>query len=239
VTLKFAIGAVLLATSGAAGAQVQPFAGPDDPHLQSVNYSAGQIVQLRSAPGYQLMVELSPDEAVKSVAIGDSGSWQVNVSKEGDQLFIKPTAAGSTTNMTVVTSVRAYYFELQALSGPSSDMPYMVQFHYPAARTLPADAQYVDVSAATRRLSRYRVSGDRQLRPNSVSNDGQHTYLSWPKNVAIPAVYAVDRSGGEVLVNGMMGTDDVYVVDGTPQLLIFRIDRDMARAERIFPRKGR
>jgi type IV secretion system protein VirB9 len=239
VRLRPCLGVALATISSVAGAQVQPFAGRDDPHLQSVNYSAGQIVQLRSAPGYQLMVELSADEAVKSVAIGDSGAWQVNVSKEGDQLFVKPTAAGSTTNMTVVTSVRVYYFELQSLSGPSPDMPYTVQFHYPTARVLPADVQYVDVSAATRRLSRYRVSGDRQLRPNAVSNDEQHTYLSWPKNVAIPAIYAVDRSGGEMLVNGMMRSDDVYVVDGTPQLLIFRIDHGMARAERIFARKGR
>lgn len=222
-----------------AAAQVQPLPGDGDPHLQRVDYSAGQIVRLRSAPGYQLMVELSPDEEVRSVALGDSGSWQVNASKDGNRLFIKPTAVGGVTNMTVVTSVRVYNFELQAQASDSPDMPYTVQFRYPAARALPTDPQYVDVSAAARRLSRYRISGNRYLRPYSVSDDGQHTYISWPRGAPIPAVYAVDRTGAEVLVNGMMGTDDVYVVDGTPQLLTFRIDGDMARAERMKPRKTR
>jgi hypothetical protein len=30
-----------------------------------------------------------------------------------------------------------------------------------------------------------------------------------------------------------MGTDDVYVIDGVPDRLTFRIDDDVARAERI------
>jgi type IV secretion system protein VirB9 len=225
--------------AGQAVAQVAPVPGDGDPHLQSVDYNSRQIVRLRSAPGYQLMVELSPDEEVKSVALGDTGSWQVSASKGGDRLFIKPTQVGATTNMTVVTSVRVYNFELQAQPQAWPDMPYTVQFRYPAARPLPADAQYVDVSAAARRLSKYKVSGDRQLRPSSISDDGQHTYIIWPKTASIPAIYAVDRSGVEVLVNGMMGTDDVYVVDGAPQLLTFRIDRNMAWAERIYPRKHR
>jgi type IV secretion system protein VirB9 len=229
----------LLLIAAPASAQVQPSPGDGDPHLQRVDYNPGQIVRLRSAPGYQLMVELSSDEEVKSVALGDSGSWQVNASKDGNRLFVKPTAVGGATNMTVVTSVRVYNFELQAQSQASPDMPYTVEFHYPAPRTLFSDAQYVDVSAAARRLSRYRISGARALRPNSVSDDGQHTYISWPKGAPIPAVYTVDRSGGEVLINGMMGTDDIYVVDGTPQLLTFRIDSDVARAERLKPRRTR
>jgi type IV secretion system protein VirB9 len=227
----------ILFIAAPAAAQVQPYPGNGDPHLQRVDYNAGQIVRLRSAPGYQLMVELSPDEEVRSVALGDSGSWTVNASKDGDRLFLKPTQASGDTNMTVVTSVRVYNFELQALPQAFPDMPYTVEFQYPAPRVLPTDTQYVDVSAAARRLSSYRISGDRQLRPSSVSDDGQHTFISWPKSAPIPAVYAVDRFGAEVLVNGMMGTDDVYVVDGAPQVLTFRIDSKMASARRMAPRK--
>lgn len=234
---RYALAALLAAAPAAA--QVAPIPGDGDPHLQSVDYNSGQIVRLRSAPGYQLMIELSPDEEVRSVALGDTGSWQVSSSKGGDRLFIKPTQVGAATNMTVVTSVRVYNFELQALSQAWPDMPYTVQFRYPAARTLAADTQYVDVSAAARRISRFKVGGDRQLRPSSISDDGQHTYIIWPKTAPIPAIYSVDRSGAEVLVNGMMGTDDVYVVDGAPQLLTFRIDRNLAWAERIYPRKRR
>jgi type IV secretion system protein VirB9 len=118
-------------------------------------------------------------------------------------------------------------------------MPYTVQFRYPAPTAFGPGNEYVDVSAAARRLSKYRMTGDRQLRPASVSDDGKHTYISWPKTAEIPAIYGIDRSGNEVLLNGMMGTDDVYVVDGVPLKLTFRIDGHIARAERIYERRGR
>ena len=219
-------------------AQVQPHPGAGDPHLQVVDYAEGQIVQLRSTPGLQLMGELSPDEQIQNVALGDTGAWQVSINKEGDRLFLKPVAADGSTNMTVVTSVRTYAFDLVAMNGPSPDIPYTVEFRYAAPRVAMGDRRFVDVSAISRRLSRYRVSGDRQLRPSSVSDDGQHTFVTWPKGAAIPAVYSPDR-GGETLLNGMMGTDDVYVIDGAPQRLIFRIDRQVARADRINPRQAR
>lgn len=210
-----------------------------DLHIQTIDFDPGQVVQLRTAPGYELMVELSPDEQVRNVAIGDSADWQVSVSKEGNRLFLKPVQAGGRTNMTVVTSIRTYNFDLDALGGPVADMPYTIVFHYPPQRA-PADGlQYVDVSAVTRRLSKYRITGDREIRPQAVSDDGTHTFISWPRSAPIPAIYAVDQSGRDVLVNGMMGTDDVYVLDGVPRDLIFRMDRSVARAERIFPRSRR
>jgi type IV secretion system protein VirB9 len=187
-----------------------------------------------------MMIELSPDEQVASVALGDSAAWQVNASKEGNRLFLKPAQPDVSTNMTVVTSVRIYYFDLKSLSGPMADMPYTVRFHYPAPRpTAVADLQYIDVAAATRRISRYKVSGDRQLWPSGMTDDGQHTFISWPRTAPIPAVYAEDANGADVLVNGMMGTDDIYVIDGVPERLEFRIDANVAHAVRIKPKRGR
>jgi type IV secretion system protein VirB9 len=233
-----ALAATLAFAASAASAQLQPHPAGGDPRLQVVDYSEGQVVQLRGAPGYQLMVELSPDEQIRNVAIGDSTAWQVSANKDGDRLFLKPVEPDHPTNMTVVTSVRTYTFDLLATAA-GSDAPYTVQFRYPAAAPSPRDTAYVDVSAASRRISRYKLSGDRLLRPASVTDDGQHTYISWPRGSPIPAVYAPDRSGTETLLNGMMGTDDIYVVDGAPQRLIFRIDRNVARADRVDPRKGR
>jgi type IV secretion system protein VirB9 len=231
---------LLVLAAAPAMAQVQPQPAAANPHLQAIDYDSDEIVQLRGAPGYQMMVELSPDEQVQSVALGDSSAWQVSVSKEGDRLFLKPAQPDISTNMTVVTSVRVYNFELASLSGPSPDMPYTVQFRYPAPKVREAaDAQYVDVAAATRRISRYKVSGDRRLCPSGMTNDGQHTFIVWPATAAIPAVYAVDARGHDTLVNGMMGTDDVYVIDGVPDRLRFRIDDNVAYAVRIAPRKGR
>ncbi len=230
--LGIALPAMLVAQS-----MPQPTAG--DPHLQAIDYRADEVVQLRSAPGYALMVDLSPDEQVQNVAIGDGSAWQVSVTKEGNRLFLKPLRDSQGTNMTVVTTVRTYAFDLIAMTMPSSDMPYTVEFHYPPPPEVQADGNYVDVSAHSRRLSRYKVGGDRYLRPISVSDDGQRTYIAWPKAAEIPAVYAIDRTGREYLVNGMMGIDDVYVVEGAPMSLLFRIDNKTAFARRTNPGKPR
>ena len=223
--------ALLLAcVAASATAQVRPQPGAGDPHLQSVDYNSGQIVQLYGAPGYELTLELSPDEQVQNVALGDSSAWQVNVDHGGDRLFLKPTSANVATNMTVITSVRVYNFDLVAFAEPASDMPYTVHFRYPAPPTTPFG--YVDVSQLRRSLSRYKISGDKSLRPDSVSDDGEHTYISWSREKPIPAVYAIGDSGQEVLANGAM-RDDVYVVDGVPGQLDFRIDDHLARAVRL------
>jgi type IV secretion system protein VirB9 len=234
------LGLLILFSAAPALAQVQPQPAGGDPHLQQIDYDARSVVQLRGSPGYQMMVELSPDEQVQSVALGDPSAWQVSVNKEGDRLFLKPAQSGVSTNMTVVTSVRVYNFDLASLSGPSPDMPYTVQFRYPATKPRIDDGpSYIDVASATRRISRYKISGDRLLRPSAMSNDGQHTYINWPRSAPIPAVYAIDAEGKDVLVNAMMSTEDVYVVDGVPDRLMFRIDDNVAYAVRQPPKKRR
>lgn len=235
--MKFLNGIALigLVCASTADAQTSPVPGPGDPRLQTVDYNVGQIVQLRGATGFQLMIELSPDEEVLSIALGDSAAWQVSVNKGGDRLFLKPNQSDIATNMTVVTSVRVYNFDLYAESVATPEMPYTVQFRYPVQPD--QDAQYGDASLSARRLSKYKVSGDRLLRPTSITDDGKRTFITWPEEAPIPAIYAHDSLGNEVVVNGMMGTDDVFVIDGAPQRLIFRIDRSVARAERIKARR--
>jgi type IV secretion system protein VirB9 len=212
-------------------AQVQPRAGGGDPRVQLVDYDADQVVQLQAAPGYQLTVQLGPDEQIENVAVGDSAAWQVTPNRRGDHLFVKPIQAGVATNLTVVTSVRVYLFELVPLGGSSGDMAYTVRFRYPSA----GGAESAEAEAEQIVEGRYRVSGERSLRPSRISDDGRHTYIEWPRDRAIPAVYAVDARGGESLVNGMM-RDDVFVVDSIAPRLLFRIDRHVARASRIVPR---
>ncbi|MGN6155379.1 MAG: TrbG/VirB9 family P-type conjugative transfer protein [Sphingomicrobium sp.] len=230
------IASMILAATPALG-QVRPQPGPGDPHLQSVAYDPDRVVQLEAAPGYQLTVELSPDEQVRNVAVGDGGAWQVSVDHSGDHLFIKANASVP-SNMTVITSVRVYNFDLLPVPSPMPDTPYTVRFTYPEIEAAQDGENYVDVSPLRRAQSRYRISGDRVLQPDSVSNDGTHTYISWSADKPIPAVYAVNRAGREMLTNGGM-RDDVYVVDGVPAKLVFRMDDLVAEAIRLAPKRSR
>ncbi|HEV2817236.1 MAG TPA: TrbG/VirB9 family P-type conjugative transfer protein [Allosphingosinicella sp.] len=216
--------ALLLA---ALAAQAQP--GPGESRVQTVEWHADQVVPLQVAAGYQLMVEFAADERIESVAVGDSGAWQVTPNRSGDRVFVKPLQGNLSTNLTVVTSARTYTFELSPLYGPSADMPYVVRFTYPAADAT-AEAEPAGAMAG-----RYRLSGARALRPSRISDDGIHTYIEWPREAALPAVYALDERGRESLVNGMM-RDDLFVIDAVVPRLVFRIDRDVARAERVAER---
>ncbi|MBO9712265.1 TrbG/VirB9 family P-type conjugative transfer protein [Sphingomonas sp.] len=220
-----------------AAAQVRPMPGNGDPRVQSVDYSAEQVVQLRGAPGYQLTVELGGDEHIENVAVGDSGAWQVTASKSGDRLFIKPIQAGVATNMTVITDVRTYAFDLQPLFGPQPDMAYTVRFRYPAPPPAPgaqpaggANATTTAIPAGSR--GRYKVSGARAIRPAGIDDDGARTYIEWPADKPLPAVYSIDDAGREALVNGNM-RDGIYVIDSVMARLVFRLDKQVARATRV------
>jgi len=226
--------AFLLAMSAgpAALGDVRPHPSARDPRLQTITYDAGQIVQLQGTPGYQTTILLSPGEQVQNVSVGDSIMWQVTVDRAGDHLFLKPTQAGAPTNMTVITNVRIYNFELVSLAFPTPEMAYVVQFDYPPAR--PASAVSAEHLAAARRASRYRIGGDPVLRPSAVSDDGERTYVSWPADRPIPATFQIGDDGTERLANGGMRGDE-FVIDGVTAKLVFRIDGKIAYALRLSP----
>lgn len=218
-----------LVAAAPAAAQVQPQPGPGDPRIQTILYDPNQIVQLQGAPGYQLSIEFAADEQIENVAVGDSGAWQVTPNRRGDHLFVKPIQAGVSTNMTVVTNVRVYLFELVPAA---SEVAYTLRFRYPGAAAIADAAPSAPVDG------RYRVSGARELRPSRIGDDGQHTYIQWPPDRALPAVYALNDAGQETLVNGAM-RDDTFVIDSVQPRLVFRIDQHIARADRVDPGRPR
>jgi type IV secretion system protein VirB9 len=223
------LAAALLFAPSAALAQTDPLPPPPNPRFQSVEYAPDTVFTLRAAPGYQVVVELAPDERIENVAVGNSGAWQVTANRRGDRLFVKAVQAGVTTNMTVVTDARLYSFELEPLSGPQPDMAYSLRFRYPDPTPDP-------VTAATEaQLGRYKMRGARALIPSGMHDDGVHTYVEWPPDRTLPAVYAIDDAGKEALVNGMMRQGRM-VIDSVQQRLIFRIDDHKATATRIAER---
>lgn len=204
--------------------QAQPEAYYADSRLQSVDYRAEQVVTVESAPGYQVTILLSPDERIESIAVGDSSAWQVTANKGGNILFVKLTQPGLASNMTVVTDVRIYAFDLVPLGNASSAMPYTLAFDYPT------DAQE-ELGMPLDIVAKYRLSGTKSLWPIAIADDGEKTYIEWPRNSDLPAVYALDQAGREVLVNGMVRGDN-YVMDQVASRLVFRIDKRVARARR-------
>jgi len=218
--------------SAAATAQVRPQPGPGDPRLQTILYNPDQVVQLELATGYQLGIEFAPDERIENVAVGESNAWSVTPNKRGDHLFLKALSAGATTNMTVVTDARTYVFELVSMYGPLPNMAYTVRFAYPD-KAPPAVAMVSQVPSG-----RYRLSGAKALRPSMVVDDGQHTYIEWPAERTLPAVFAIDEHKEEVAVDGFM-RNGRYVIDAVKPRLVFRLGKEAAFATRLKQREKR
>ncbi|MDP5278250.1 TrbG/VirB9 family P-type conjugative transfer protein [Sphingomonas sp. DG1-23] len=224
-----ALFAVASASPALAWQDMPGMPGATGTRVRNVDYVADQVVRIEAAAGYQLMLELAPDESIENVAVGDSGAWQVTANKRGNRLFIKPIQAGITTNMVVITDVRLYSFELVPLPGPQPDTAYSVRFRYPAPGSSGAPSKDAEPTAG-----RYKMGGDASLRPSGMHDDGVHTYIEWPEDRALPAIYAVDANGKEMLVNGMM-RDGRMVIDSIQERLVFRVDKHRATAVRVAP----
>lgn len=222
------IAALLLLAAPATSAQVRPQPGPGDPRVQTVTFAPDQVVQLQAAPGYQITVALNPDERIESIALGDGGAWQATANKRGDYLFVKPLSAGVTTNMVVITDVRMYAFELVPAYGPMESLPFAVRFVYPD--TAPVGTEATSAEATT--AGRYRLTGDKLLRPTAMADDGVRTQIEWPASASLPAIYAIGDDGVEVLATGQV-RDGQVVVDRIARKFIFRQDRRVATATRM------
>jgi type IV secretion system protein VirB9 len=204
-------------------AQTYPQPSGGDPHLQTVQYDPTQIIRLSTAPGLQTMVELAPGETIQTISVGDSAAWQVSAGKRGDILFIKNVSANAVTNMTVVSSVRIYNFELLPPGSFGEVSPYHVKVTYPAKPLEP-------VTTRVAPDFEYRLSGAKSILPSGVYQEGTRTYLEWPDDVPLPGIFTLEN-GSETIVNGEM-QDQRFMIPGTPAKLIFRLDRLTAYATR-------
>jgi len=235
-TIGIAIVALALTS---ASADTTPRAGAVDPRVRTVAFRANDVVAIEGRYGFLTMIELSEDERIENVAVGDSLAWQVVPSRSAHMLFLKPVEANAATNLAVVTDRRTYAFALSARpavhgrgGAPTRDGVYRVVFRYPeeearraeliAARARAEllardrDAAAIQAAATTPQdwNVAYRWQGDRSVRPKIVLDDGRFTYFQFAAHAESPALFAIEEDGEETLVN--------YVVRG-PYTIVERL----------------
>ena len=188
-------------------------------------YDPDEVVALRLSEGFAVTIRFSADERIELVTLGDTGSWQAQVSRRADALVVKPAPGALPTNLTVITDQRSYAFTLSESSGAARIQPYVLNFVYPVVPGGPEQA-------VKEKPARYELKGDRALWPESISDDGQSTSLRWPDDVALPAIYQDDGQGNLALVNGLM-REGVFVLEGVPRRLVFVQGKARATALRL------
>lgn len=217
-----------LALAASPALAVVPQPGPGDPRIHLVQYDPEEVVELKVALGYQLSVEFDPAEKIENVAIGDSLGWQVTPNRRANLLFLKPMSARPQTNMTVITNLRRYNFELSVRPRSAArSAPFSVRFLY-APPVVAYIAPPPPPPPPVERNASYSYQGSAKTLPVKVFDDGLDTYFSFREAEDLPAIFAVDPDGGESVVNTRQRSG-YLVVDRVARGFVLRRGSEVTR----------
>jgi type IV secretion system protein VirB9 len=197
-------------------AQQIPESYHEDSHIKHITFQANNVVRLKAKTFITTQILFEKEEAVITVEGGDTSGWIVTYHDNlPNMIFIKPTQLNSNTNMTVVTNKHNYYFQIisnQAIKSDSTQSPYAIKFDYPEEERAKKEAQQKEKQLQKESRPKqqkpkslneaYRFSGNTQIIPVHVYDDGRFTYFELSPNQPVPAIFAVnDKEGKEAIVN--------------------------------------
>ena len=85
-----------------------------DSRIKTFVYNPNEVFTLTTHYGYQSNIEFAEKETIETVSVGDRVAWQIIPA--GRRLFLRAQEENARTNMTVVTNLRAYQFDLLSSS---------------------------------------------------------------------------------------------------------------------------
>ncbi|MDU1691425.1 MAG: P-type conjugative transfer protein TrbG [Bradyrhizobium sp.] len=208
-------------------ARVQPRRAGYFNAAQIFPYSPGALYQIYASPGQITDIALEPGEQLTGsgpLAAGDTVRWIVGDTESGNgetrrvHIMVKPTRPAIETNLVVNTDRRTYLIELR-----SREKPYMpsVAWFYPENRSghskpLPLTPFIPEVD---QRRYRYGIEGDNPpWRPLNAYDDGRKVYIEFSPGI----------------VQGEMPPLFVIGQDGKPELVNYRVYKNVLIADRLF-----
>lgn len=178
-----------------------------DRRLGVIVYSPYDVHKYIGYYGYQSSIIFADDEVIETMSMGDSTSWQMV--PNGNRLFLKPIDQDATTNMTLITNKRVYYFELHAKEAKDiheEGLMFAVKFIFPEDQD--ADTSKFnsgvepDLSNKSLYNFEYTISGPDSISPIKIFDDKRFTYFEFKdKNSELPAIFYSDQKGNEGIVN--------------------------------------
>lgn len=188
-----------------------------DKRIKIMVYNPDDVFKFVGYYGYQANIEFAEGEIVDTISMGDTIAWQVVPS--GKRIFLKPMEPDATTNMTVITNKRMYFFELhaeEAIDINDPKMVFAVRFLYPedngggvqhfSTSSLP------DLTQPEKYNFDYTISGSDTISPLKIFDDGEFTYFQFKdKNAEVPAFFMVDSELKESIINYRVAGDYIVV----------------------------
>lgn len=181
----------------------------NESRIKIINYMPNTVFKFVGHYFYQSIIEFALDEEIETISMGSPSPWQIVPA--GNRIFLKPVGDDATTNMTIITNRRMYFFEMHAEDAEdiSDDkLSFIVKFVYPGENNYQAVTTYdvdtgPDLTHPEKFNFKYVVSGEgTNVEPLQVFDDGEFTYFKFRDiNAELPAIFLVDREGFESLVN--------------------------------------
>ncbi|MEJ6396029.1 TrbG/VirB9 family P-type conjugative transfer protein [Gymnodinialimonas sp. 2305UL16-5] len=202
----------VMVAAGSAAAEIVPAGSHLDHRIRVTEFVDGQVYAIQTSLTRATTVEFQEGERIVSIVAGDTEGFDFQ-SVPGDRVFaVKPTLNGATTNVTVYTNRRSYYFTLRVTTNPF----YVLRFTYPE------DAEDQPTRSAGPINANYGADQRNDITPVSVWDDGEFTYFRFPGGAPVPAIFRV-TNGRERSVNSQLVADRLVRVSGTAQQWALRM----------------
>jgi len=206
-----------------------------DSRIKTFVYSENDVFNVVAHYGYESNIEFSLTEEIETISVGNRAGWQIVTA--GRRIFIRPTLPSVRTNMTVITSKRAYQFDLIAVPSvypANEELAYVVRFFYPDDKknAIPPAAYSDEVrgSHASGDSGKgkdtggdnysYTYTGDEKIAPTKVYDDGSSTYFKFGAAVTTPQISSVGANGTETPVTAHKQGDYWVVNTVSPQFTV-------------------
>lgn len=221
-----ALAFALLASTSALAIEA-PTPGKEDPRMQTITYSAGQIYYLHLVVGHTLAITL-PSDQTHNEGYGSDKRLEVVPVAGTPTIFLKPVGVIPTAKSLFIHatmpdgSSRLYPFQVDV--GPAdgtSEDPYTITVKDPVADTVAKAAAYrtwkaredqkkaqadLVAAAATTMDTNFKYvlqgekAGDWNLLPTrELGDNGRDTHFHFPQVEAHPQIYVVSPDGKETV----------------------------------------
>jgi len=200
---------IISASNVWAGGIPRPMGGEN--RIKILNYTPNTVFKFVGHYEFQSIIEFALDEEIDTITMGTPTPWLLVPA--GNRIFIKPIEDEATTNMTVITNKRMYFFEMHAEEATGvhdENLNFVIKFVYPEQYNLGAGTITQVTSTSGPDMSKpelynfnYSISGEAlDIQPLQIFDDGEFTYIKFKDmNAVMPAIFSVDRLGNEGLVN--------------------------------------
>jgi P-type conjugative transfer protein TrbG len=200
-------------------------------------WEQNRVYQIYTKPGRITDISLEPQEALISVAGGDSQRWTITESTSGKDaflkrhIFVKPHQLGISNNLIITTDRRVYHIELHSLES----VPYQaaISWNYPKssliiANELPSHEFKKPVTPMSGlahmqlNFNYHFVTRDRpSWMPRRVFDDGHKTYIEFPLSMQdseAPILWGLSKAKEQEVLN-YRRYKNFYILDHLIELL--------------------